>query len=62
MADISTVAKQFTDFYYTTFDTNRAGLQGLYVRRTLPRRLTRSCKRMVLTNVLECRRSVKTRC
>jgi len=30
MADINTVAKQFTDFYYTTFDTNRADLQGLY--------------------------------
>ncbi|KAI0329878.1 nuclear transport factor 2 [Cubamyces sp. BRFM 1775] len=30
MADINAVAKQFTDFYYTTFDTNRAGLQSLY--------------------------------
>ncbi|KAH9842987.1 nuclear transport factor 2 [Rhodofomes roseus] len=30
MTDINTVAKQFTDFYYTTFDTNRADLQGLY--------------------------------
>ncbi|GBE82685.1 nuclear transport factor 2 [Sparassis latifolia] len=30
MADINTIAKQFTDFYYTTFDTNRGGLQNLY--------------------------------
>ncbi|KAI0736806.1 nuclear transport factor 2 [Fomitopsis betulina] len=30
MADINTVAKQFTDFYYNTFDTNRASLQSLY--------------------------------
>ncbi|KAI9056954.1 nuclear transport factor 2 [Trametes sanguinea] len=30
MADITAIAKQFTDFYYTTFDTNRGGLQGLY--------------------------------
>ncbi|KAI8999054.1 nuclear transport factor 2 [Trametes punicea] len=30
MGDINTIAKQFTDFYYTTFDTNRAGLHSLY--------------------------------
>ncbi|KAF9448914.1 nuclear transport factor 2 [Macrolepiota fuliginosa MF-IS2] len=30
MADINAIAKQFTDFYYQTFDTNRAGLQNLY--------------------------------
>jgi len=30
MADINAVAKQFTEFYYTTFDSNRAGLQALY--------------------------------
>ncbi|ETW85345.1 hypothetical protein HETIRDRAFT_432146 [Heterobasidion irregulare TC 32-1] len=30
MADINSVAKQFTDFYYTTFDSNRASLQTLY--------------------------------
>ncbi|KAM5542635.1 hypothetical protein V8D89_003596 [Ganoderma adspersum] len=30
MADIQSIAKQFTDFYYSTFDTNRAGLQSLY--------------------------------
>ncbi|KAI0255258.1 nuclear transport factor 2 [Lactifluus subvellereus] len=30
MADINAVAKQFTDFYYTTFDTNRSGLSSLY--------------------------------
>lgn len=35
MADIQAIAKQFTDFYYTTFDTNRQGLQSLYVRRYL---------------------------
>ncbi len=35
MADINAIAKQFTDFYYTTFDTNRAGLQNLYVRQDL---------------------------
>lgn len=32
MADINAIAKQFTDFYYQTFDSNRAGLQALYVR------------------------------
>jgi len=30
MTDINTISKQFTDFYYQTFDTNRAGLQSLY--------------------------------
>ncbi|KZT11585.1 nuclear transport factor 2 [Laetiporus sulphureus 93-53] len=30
MADINTIAKQFTDFYYSTFDTNRGNLQSLY--------------------------------
>ncbi|KAH9915791.1 nuclear transport factor 2 [Epithele typhae] len=30
MADINTIAKQFTDFYYNTFDTNRANLGALY--------------------------------
>ncbi|TFK72153.1 nuclear transport factor 2 [Pluteus cervinus] len=30
MSDINAIAKQFTDFYYSTFDTNRAGLQPLY--------------------------------
>ncbi|KAA1477058.1 nuclear transport factor 2 [Dentipellis sp. KUC8613] len=30
MADISTIAKQFTDFYYQTFDSDRAALQSLY--------------------------------
>ncbi|KAI1784237.1 nuclear transport factor 2 [Ganoderma leucocontextum] len=30
MGDIQAIAKQFTDFYYSTFDANRAGLQGLY--------------------------------
>lgn len=34
MADINAIAKQFTDFYYNTFDTNRANLQSLYVRYT----------------------------
>lgn len=33
MADINAIAKQFTDFYYVTFDSNRAQLQNLYVRR-----------------------------
>ena len=32
MADINAVAKQFTDFYYSTFDSNRATLAPLYVR------------------------------
>lgn len=32
MANINTIAAQFTEFYYNTFDTNRAGLQNLYVR------------------------------
>lgn len=30
MAEINTIAKQFTDFYYSTFDTNRANLAPLY--------------------------------
>jgi hypothetical protein len=32
MADINAIAKQFIDFYYTTFDANRANLAPLYVR------------------------------
>lgn len=35
MADITVIAKQFVDFYYQTFDTNRANLHSLYVRRDL---------------------------
>ena len=35
MADINAIAKQFTDFYYQTFDTDRAGLAPLYVCPTL---------------------------
>jgi hypothetical protein len=31
MADINSIAKQFTDFYYTTFDSNRGSLLSLYV-------------------------------
>lgn len=31
MADINAIAKQFTDFYYSQFDTDRAGLRSLYV-------------------------------
>ena len=31
MADINAIAKQFTDFYYATFDSNRSALQSLYV-------------------------------
>lgn len=31
MADINAIAKQFTDFYYNTFDSNRSGLAALYV-------------------------------
>ncbi|KAF5330592.1 hypothetical protein D9619_005598 [Psilocybe cf. subviscida] len=30
MADINVIAKQFTDFYYTTFASNRPGLKDLY--------------------------------
>ncbi|KAL4065279.1 hypothetical protein V8B97DRAFT_2108732 [Scleroderma yunnanense] len=30
MADINSIAKQFTDFYYNTFDVNRANLSSLY--------------------------------
>ncbi|EAU88089.1 nuclear transport factor 2 [Coprinopsis cinerea okayama7 len=30
MADINAIAKQFTEFYYTTFDTNRSNLLSLY--------------------------------
>ena len=32
MSDINTIAKQFVDFYYQTFDSNRASLSALYVR------------------------------
>ncbi|KAH9057532.1 nuclear transport factor 2 [Lactarius vividus] len=30
MADINAIAKQFTEFYYNTFDSNRANLAPLY--------------------------------
>ncbi|ORY61947.1 nuclear transport factor 2 [Leucosporidium creatinivorum] len=30
MADINAIAKQFTDFYYNTFDSDRTQLAGLY--------------------------------
>jgi len=30
MADINAVAKQFTDFYYSTFDSDRSALSNLY--------------------------------
>ncbi|KAK0550811.1 Nuclear transport factor 2 [Tilletia horrida] len=30
MADMSTIASQFTEFYYKTFDTDRTQLAGLY--------------------------------
>ncbi|KAJ2936657.1 hypothetical protein H1R20_g436, partial [Candolleomyces eurysporus] len=35
MADINAIGKQFSDFYYNTFDTNRGGLDPLYVRLTI---------------------------
>ena len=31
MADINTIAQQFTTFYYQTFDVNRSNLASLYV-------------------------------
>jgi len=36
MADINAIAQQFTTFYYSTFDSNRASLGSLYVRRRFP--------------------------
>jgi len=30
MADLNSIAKQFTDYYYNTFDSNRANLAPLY--------------------------------
>jgi hypothetical protein len=30
MADFNTIAQQFVEFYYKTFDENRAGLASLY--------------------------------
>ncbi|KAG6867403.1 Nuclear transport factor 2 [Termitomyces sp. T159_Od127] len=30
MADINNIAKQFTDFYYSTFDSDRSSLGALY--------------------------------
>ncbi|KAI8319323.1 nuclear transport factor 2 [Martensiomyces pterosporus] len=30
MADINEIAKQFVDYYYNTFDSNRGGLEPLY--------------------------------
>ncbi|KAF9072872.1 nuclear transport factor 2 [Rhodocollybia butyracea] len=30
MAEINAIAKQFTDFYYSTFDANRPNLSSLY--------------------------------
>jgi len=32
MADINAIAKQFVDFYYQTFSSDRASLKALYVR------------------------------
>lgn len=32
MADINAIATEFTKFYYSTFDNNRAQLLSLYVR------------------------------
>lgn len=32
MADINAIGKQFVDYYYATFATNREGLRPLYVR------------------------------
>jgi hypothetical protein len=34
MADPTAIGKQFTEFYYSTFDTDRANLGPLYVRFT----------------------------
>ncbi|KAF7715668.1 Nuclear transport factor 2 [Penicillium ucsense] len=30
MADFNTIAQQFVEFYYNTFDSNRSGLASLY--------------------------------
>ncbi|KAG5335948.1 hypothetical protein E4T56_gene16730 [Termitomyces sp. T112] len=30
MSDINNIAKQFTDFYYSTFDSDRSSLSSLY--------------------------------
>ncbi|KAG0326036.1 Nuclear transport factor 2 [Dissophora globulifera] len=30
MAEATAIAQQFTEYYYSTFDTNRSGLQPLY--------------------------------
>ncbi|CAF9934658.1 Nuclear transport factor 2 [Imshaugia aleurites] len=35
MADFNTIAQQFTEFYYNTFDQDRKNLAALYVRRHL---------------------------
>jgi hypothetical protein len=35
MGDINSIAKQFVDFYYATFDSNRSQLSSLYVRAVL---------------------------
>jgi hypothetical protein len=35
MADINAISKQFTEFYYSTFDSNRANLGPLYVRENI---------------------------
>ena len=45
MADINAIAVQFTDFYYSTFDANRANLQSLYVRLRLLRLRAFYCPR-----------------
>ena len=36
MAEAEQVAKSFVDFYYQTFDRNRADLVPLYVRGDIP--------------------------
>jgi hypothetical protein len=43
MEDINAIAKQFTDFYYSTFDTNRANLGNLYVCVSFPSVFSRFC-------------------
>jgi len=38
MADFAAIAKQFVQYYYNSFDTNRASLAPLYVRHLAPSR------------------------
>jgi hypothetical protein len=53
MADFNAIAEQFTTFYYSTFDTNRANLAPLYVSFTsFPASLSSSDYDLLIADLL----------